>query len=151
MWECWSHWSDVLIFQPKLEIWILTWNLPMFKNSWHQPKISKYSVHKMKDVFRLNPFMDRPLMIYIMGLAGRNIPREKTNNNSYTFGMTQFSSVQFSRSVVSDSLRLHELQHARPPCPSPTPRAYTNSCPLSRWCHPTISSSVIPFSWLVNI
>ena len=58
----------------------------------------------------------------------------------------QFSSVQFNRSVVSDSLRLHELQHARPPCPSPTPRVYPNSCPLSRWCHPTISSSVIPFS-----
>ena len=57
-----------------------------------------------------------------------------------------FSSVQFSRSVVSDSLRPHESQHARPPCPSPTPRVYPNSCPLSRWCHPTISSSVIPFS-----
>ena len=52
------------------------------------------------------------------------------------------SSVQFSRSVLSDSLQPHELQHARPPCPSPTPGAYTNSCPLSRWCHPTISSSV---------
>ena len=47
---------------------------------------------------------------------------------------------------MSDSLQSHGLQHARPPCPSPTPRAYSNSCPLSRWCHPTISSSVIPFS-----
>ena len=56
------------------------------------------------------------------------------------------NSVQLSRSVLSDSLRLHEPQHARPPCPSPTPRAYSNSCPLSRWCHPTISSSVVPFS-----
>ena len=63
--------------------------------------------------------------------------------NYYTIG---FSSVQFSRSVVSDSLRLHGLQHARPPCPSPTPGVYTNSCPLSWWCHPTISSSVVPFS-----
>ena len=54
------------------------------------------------------------------------------------------SSVQFSHSVISDSLRPHELQHARPPCPTPTPGAH--SCPLSRWCHPTISSSVIPFS-----
>ena len=53
---------------------------------------------------------------------------------------------QISRSVVSDSLRPHELQHARPPCPSPTPGVYPNSCLLSRWCHPTISSSVIPFS-----
>ena len=54
--------------------------------------------------------------------------------------------VRFSCSVVSDSLRPHELQHTRPPCPSPTPRVYPNSCPLSQWCHPTISSSVIPFS-----
>ena len=54
-------------------------------------------------------------------------------------------SVQFSHSVVSDSLRPHGLQHARPPCPSSTP-VYPNSSPLSRWCHPTISSSVIPFS-----
>ena len=57
-----------------------------------------------------------------------------------------FSSVRFSRSVVSDSLRLHGLQHARPPCPPPTPRVYPNSCPLSRWCHPTTSSSVAHFS-----
>ena len=56
------------------------------------------------------------------------------------------SSVQFSRSVVSDSLRPHELYHARLPCQSPTHRAYSNSCPLRRWCHLTISSSVIPFS-----
>ena len=47
---------------------------------------------------------------------------------------------------MSDSLRLHEPQHARPPCPSPTPRVHPNPCPLSRWCHPTISSSVVPFS-----
>ena len=60
--------------------------------------------------------------------------------------MYQFSSVQFSCSVVSDSLQPHEPQHARPPCPSPTPRVYPNSYPLSRWCHPTISSSVVPFS-----
>ena len=58
----------------------------------------------------------------------------------------QFSSFQFSRSVVSDSLRPHESQYARSPCPSPTPRVYSNSCPLSQWYHPTISSSVIPFS-----
>ena len=55
-------------------------------------------------------------------------------------------SVQFSRSVVSNSLWPHGVHHTRPPCPSPTPRAYLNSCPLSWWCHPAISSSVIPFS-----
>ena len=61
-----------------------------------------------------------------------------------------FSSVQFSRSVVSDSLQPHESQHARPPCPSPTPRVYSDSRPLSRWCHPAISSSVVPFSSCPN-
>ena len=58
----------------------------------------------------------------------------------------KFNSVQFSRSVMSDPLWLHELQHSRPPFPSPTPRVYPNSCPSSLWCHPTISSSVVPFS-----
>ena len=60
--------------------------------------------------------------------------------------MGKFSSVQFSHWVVSDSLQPRELQHARPPCPSPTPGVYPNSYPLSQWCHPTISSSVILFS-----
>ena len=58
----------------------------------------------------------------------------------------QLCSVQFSRWVVSDSLQPHEPQHARLRCPSPTPGAWSNSCPLRWWCHPTISSSVIPFS-----
>ena len=60
--------------------------------------------------------------------------------------MWQGESVQFSCSVVSNSLRPHESQHTRPPCPSPTPRVYSNSCPSSQWCHPAISSSVVPFS-----
>ena len=59
----------------------------------------------------------------------------------------QFSSVQFSRSVVSYSLQPHESQHTRPPCPSPTPRGYSNSFLSSQWCHPVISSSVVPFSF----
>ena len=65
----------------------------------------------------------------------------KCNEHSFSC-----SSVQFSHSVVSDSLWPHEPQQARPPCPSPTPRVYPNSCPLSWWCHLTISSSVLPFS-----
>ena len=72
----------------------------------------------------------------------------------WTFWQTQyinqwvyvFSSVQFSHSVVSDTLRPHGPQHARPPCPSPTPGVHSNSCPSSRWCHPAISSSIVPFS-----
>ena len=62
------------------------------------------------------------------------------------FPKLNFNSVQFSHSVVSDSLQPHWLQHKRLPCPSPTPRVYSNSCSLSWWCHPNISSSVIPFS-----
>ena len=60
------------------------------------------------------------------------------------------SSVQFTRSVVSDSLWSHRLHHGRLPGPSPTPRACSNSCPSSRWCHPTISSSVVPFSFCLQ-
>ena len=67
----------------------------------------------------------------------------------YNYWSFPFSkcSVQFSRSVVSNSLRPYGLQHTRPSCPSPTPGVHSNSCPVSRWCHPTISSSVIPFSF----
>ena len=64
----------------------------------------------------------------------------------YTFISLVISSVQFSHSVVSDSLRPHESQHARPPCPLPTLRVHSDSCPSSRWCHPAISSSVVPFA-----
>ena len=63
-----------------------------------------------------------------------------------TFYYNPLSSVQFSRSVMSDSLQPHELQHARPSCPSPSPGVHSNSRPSSQWCHPAISSSVIPFS-----
>ena len=63
------------------------------------------------------------------------------------FNITNYS-VQFSRSVISDYLQYHELQHTRPSCPSPTLRAYSNSCPSSQWCHQTFSSFVIPFSCL---
>ena len=67
--------------------------------------------------------------------------------HGHAYGCLFNSSVQFSHSVVSDSLWPQEPQHARPPCPSPTPRVCSNSCPLCQWCHPTISSSVIPFSF----
>ena len=77
----------------------------------------------------------------------------QNSHRRLSHGISYFgnSSVQFSRSVVSDSLWPHGLQHARPPCPSPTPRACSNSCPLSQWCHPTISSSVVPFSPTFNL
>ena len=67
--------------------------------------------------------------------------------HSYTYiSFSNISSVHFSCSVMSDSLWPHGLQYARPPCPSPTSEVYSNSCPLSGWCHPTISSSVVPFA-----
>ena len=75
--------------------------------------------------------------------AGEGGPNEKICNLCNIL-LDQFS--QFSCSVMSDSLQPHGLQHARLPCPSPVPRACSNSCPLSRWCHPTISSSIVPFS-----
>ena len=66
------------------------------------------------------------------------------------FGFMYVSVSHFSCSIVSDSLQPHGLQHASPHCLSPTPRAYSNSCPLSQWCHPTISSSVVPFSFCLQ-
>ena len=66
-----------------------------------------------------------------------------TRGSLYFFSV---HSVQFSHSVMSDSFQPHESQHARPPCPSPTPRVYPDSRPTSQWCHPAISSSVVPFS-----
>jgi len=71
---------------------------------------------------------------------------ESTTDKAKNKIKTSISSVQFSRSVVSDSLRPHESQHARPPCPSASPGVHSNSRPSSQWCHPAISSSVVPFS-----
>ena len=78
---------------------------------------------------------------------GRKHKRRKrsTENKPKTIKKMIISSVQFSRSVMSDSLQPHELQHARPPCPSPTPGVHSNSCPSNWWCHPAISSFVVPF------
>ena len=73
--------------------------------------------------------------------------KSEFQKNGYIFSIYIYIYIyQFSRSVMSHSLQPHEPQHARPPCPSPTPRVYPNSCPLSQWCHLTISSSVVPFS-----
>ena len=74
--------------------------------------------------------------------VGLKFNNQKTN----IMASSPISSVQFSIPLVSNSFRSHGLQHARPPCPSSTPGVYSNSCPLGRWCHPTISSSFIPFS-----
>ena len=83
------------------------------------------------------------LLILLSIVQSRFIHIVTNYSTSFSF---KGKSVQFSPSVVSDSLGPHESQHTRPPCPSPTPGVHPNPCPLSRWCHPTISSSVIPFS-----
>ena len=88
-----------------------------------------------------NPHGQRNLTGY-----GPGVTKSQTQLRDWSTQHICISSVQFSRSVMSSSLRPHELQHARPPCPSPTPGVHSDSRPLSQWCHPTISSSVIPFS-----
>ena len=89
--------------------------------------------------------------IFFTGKCGLLTPLRnlRVSNSSYLnqkWLLRYISSVQFSRSVVSNFLRPHESQHAMPPCPLPAPRVHPNPCPLSQWCHPTISSSVVPFS-----
>ena len=88
--------------------------------------------------------------VYFFLYTAKTTLKVECNESGVCFQCTHLfpfvPSVQFSCSVVSDSLRPHESQYTRPPCPSPTSRAYPNSCPLSQWCHPAISSSVVPFS-----
>ena len=88
----------------------------------------------------LNPVSKRRIHEFVLIKTEWLIEGESKNLSDFRI----LSSVQFSCSVVSDSLRPHELQHTRPPCPSPTPGVHSNSHPSSRWCHPAISSSVIP-------
>ena len=85
---------------------------------------------------------------YLQGGLASLRPRRanRVSTVSQVVRLVRFSSVQFSHSVVSDSLWPHESQHTRPPCPSPTPGVHSDSCPSSQWCHPAISSSVVPFS-----
>ena len=90
-------------------------------------------------------------MFLVYCQRARFIGRSPIPNHSSSTGLLKMpswvkSSVQFSCSAMYDSLRPHESQHARPPCPSPSPGVYSNSCPSSRWCHPAISSSVVPSS-----
>ena len=94
--------------------------------------IIKWSILKSDWLYSLQPKMEK---LYTV-----------SKNKTRSWLWLRFNSVQFSCSAVSDSLRPHQSQHTRPPYPSPTPGDYSNSCPSSRWCHPAISSSVVPFS-----
>ena len=96
-------------------------------------------------VLMVHIIFSNALVIYVQ--IGHYTDYKCTSSPRLTFiYIPEPSSVQFSHSVVSDSLRPYELQHARLPCPSPTPGAYSNPCPLSQWCYATISFSVVPFS-----
>ena len=85
-------------------------------------------------------------LCYVDSVSGSWVMGNQHSVVIFLYVPIQFSSVQFSRSVVSDSLRPHESQHARPPWSSPSPGVHSNSRPLNQWCHPAISSSVVPFS-----
>ena len=96
-----------------------------------------FTTHQMK--MRVGRLLQKTVTVKPARCDSRQPDEQKWNK-------IPLSSVQFTHSVISDSLRPHETQHARPPCPSPTPGVYPNSCPLTQWCHPTISSSIVPFS-----
>ena len=102
----------------------------------HDPKIPRYiyTQEKWVQISLQRTFMRMCLTDLVTIAQGRDQPK-------------RLSRVQFRHSVVSNSLRPHELQHTRSPCPSPTPRVHPKPCALSQWCHPTILSSVIPFSF----
>ena len=103
----------------------------------------KWGEKRHVEILLVCPWCEHCVFVYLRNtLCAIHIT---TADTTHTFIFNQLS-VQFSCSLTSDSLQPHELQHARPPCPSPSPRVYSDSCPLSQWCHPTISSSVVPFS-----
>ena len=127
---------------------------PFSETRWHRRDPSFHMLQKVK-TGNLNGqiFFKRHCLLHISPLLNtfrkqNNVTNDKDKALPYrpTQILIQFSSVQFSHSVMSDSLRPHKLQHARPPCLSPTSGVHPNSCPSSWWCHPAISSSVVPFS-----
>ena len=117
-------------------------NLPAKQEIWVWSLGQEHPLEKEMDrIFPLGVFISSSILAW-------EIPwtEELGRLQSIRLHKRTLSSVQFSHSVMSSSLQPHESQHARPPCPSPTPGVYPNSCPSSRWCHPAISSSVMPFS-----
>ena len=108
---------------------------PGFPVNHKLPELTQTHVHWVGDAIQPSHPLSSPCLASILWCSAYFIVQ-----------ISIHTSAQFSCSVVSDSLRPHESQHARFPCPSPTPRVYPNLCPLSQWCHPTISSSVFPFS-----
>ena len=114
---------------------------------WEDTLEKEMATHSSAPAWRI-PRTEEPGGLQSMGSQGvrHNWETKHSSTHVHKNGKVTSVSVQFSRSGVSDSVQPHGPQHARPPCSSPTPGVYPSSCPLSQWCHPTISSSVVPFS-----
>ena len=126
-------------------------SMPGFPVLHHLPELAQTHVHWAGDAIQPSHFLSSPSPPAFNLSQHQGVFKWVSSSHQVAKGLEfqllhQFSSVQFSHSVVSNSLQPHELQHARPPRPSPTPGIHPNSCPSSQWCHPTISSSVILFS-----
>ena len=124
-----THFNHVPLFGI---LWTIAWQAPLSMEFWRQVSWSGLPCPSLQGIFPTKGSNQ----VFFISCPGTQV----------LYHQHHLSSVQFSRSVVSDSLQPHEVQHARPPCPSPTPRVHSNSRPLSQWCHPAISSSVVPFS-----
>ena len=138
-------WIDFATF-PLLINWLRQWKIRW----WPKARQNSTQMHDSSCQCQLSFLLCGAIHVRV---GDREIHNASHRNPNGTGGMNRcrqqiwvFSSVQFSQSVVSDSLRPNEPQHARPPCPSPTPGVYINLYLSSQWCHPTISSSVVPFS-----
>ena len=136
-----------------------SWSFPMSHSSHEVAKVlefqHQFSISPSNEYSRLVPFrIDWFDLLAVQGTLKSLFQQHSLKasilwHSAFFMVQLSYQYIQFSHSVVSNSLWAHELQHARPPCPSPTPGVYPNSCPLSQWCHPAISSSVVPFSYML--
>ena len=139
--------SFSLYYGHSLNLWLLRMDYAIFK-VWNSKKLYHESYQQIFSIHSLIPLPFSCIVAFCSKLFSFDLHLSSWHSDS-SFALWGFSPsflqfVQFSHSVMSDSLRPHELQHVRPPCPSPTPRVHSNSRPWSPWCHPAISSSVHP-------
>ena len=163
---CIPYYVNSLIFQDSIKFFffeaLMIWNYQVHLLTGFLLSASQHSVYSVNEwmslkqvsrpLWRIDTALESHLLCELLGERERDfISCADTKSSVLSMlcwkpSQWLFSSIQFSRSVMSDSLGPHGLQHTRSPCSSPAPRIYPNSCPLSQWYHPTISSSVIPFS-----